>query len=148
MSTMAASDVEDGEIIGEVNENYQNCVSEPELHAAKQGAAATSAVAADKQQLPGWEEEHEPAGHVKRRPKKEKKKKQKDAAGPPAAAGNGHAAADAAGSNGQQATYVNVYGSNVSISNSIALWYTSKHPESSAGKRPCQHNAHVHVRLC
>ncbi|WIA31649.1 hypothetical protein OEZ86_002529 [Tetradesmus obliquus] len=109
---MAASDVEDGEIVGEVNENYEQCISAPEPHAAKHGAAATSAAAAHKQQLPGWEDEQQPAGHVKRKPKKERKKKHKDAAGGPAEAGDGHDAADAPDSQGQQATYVNVYGSN------------------------------------
>ncbi|WIA11560.1 hypothetical protein OEZ85_011669 [Tetradesmus obliquus] len=109
---MAASDVEDGEIVGEVNENYEQCISAPEPHAAKHGAAATSAAAAHKQQLPGWEDEQQPAGHVRRKPKKEKKKKHKDAVGGPAEAGDGHDAADAPDSQGQQATYVNVYGSN------------------------------------
>jgi hypothetical protein len=118
MSTMAASDVEDGEIVGEVNENYQQYVSAPAVHAAKHGEAATpSAAAAGNQQLPGWEDEQELAGNAKRKPKKEKKKKQHQLAGGPVAAGNGHAAAvaaDAPGSQGRQATYVDVYGSNVS----------------------------------
>lgn len=114
LSSMAASDVEDGEIVGEVNENYEQCISAPEPNAAKHGAAATSAAAAHKQQLPGWEDEQQPAGHMKRKPKKERKKKHKDAAGGPAEAGDGHDAADAPDSQGQQATYVNVYGSNVS----------------------------------
>jgi hypothetical protein len=117
VSKMAASDVEDGEIVGEVNENYQQCISPRKRHAATREAEVASAAGAQQQQqLPGWDDEQQPAGSAKRKPKKEKKKKQKDLAGQSAAAGNGHAAAaaDAAGSQGQEATYVNVYGSNVS----------------------------------
>jgi Fe-S oxidoreductase len=114
---MAASDVEDGEIVGEVNENYQRC-SPRERHAAKREAEPASAAGAQQQQLPGWEDEQQPAGTAKRKPKKEKKKKkQKDLAGQSSAAGNGNiaaAAGDAVGSQGQETTYVNVYGSNVS----------------------------------
>jgi hypothetical protein len=117
---MAASDVEDGEIVGEVNENYQRCINPRERHAAKREAELASAAGAQQQQLPGWDDELQAAGNTKRKPKKEKKKKQKDLAGQSAAAGNGNiaaaaaAAADAVGSQGQEATYVNVYGSNVS----------------------------------
>jgi hypothetical protein len=118
VQAMAASDVEDGEIAGEVNENYQHCISPPKRHASTREAAAPSAVAALQQQLPGWEDEQEHAERVKRKSKKEKKKekkdKQKDPDGRTATSATRRAAADAAGSQGQQATYVNVYGSNVS----------------------------------
>lgn len=90
-SPMAESGSEDGEIAGEVNENYDQAgyVQHVAAAAAPPGVGSNSRKLALLQQLvPGWGEpdELEPAaattnGHVKRKPKKEKKRSKKQKQG-------------------------------------------------------------------
>lgn len=116
-------DVEDGEIVGEVNENCNNEDWMQVPHAGSQVPTTTA--------QPGWDEPEPDVHVVKRKPKKEKKNKKKLAAiGGPSAA-NGHGAAAAAG---QQPHFVNVYGHNVSTNagsqlkhNCSRFWQNSHH---------------------
>jgi hypothetical protein len=109
------SDVEDGEIVGDVNDDYKNYVQPDEpgtcanqrktLHVAHPGLLP----ALDRLQHLKWDErdDHllaEAVAIEKKKAKKEKKKKKKQSA----------TAADAAAASGQGA-YLNVYGRNVSM---------------------------------
>jgi hypothetical protein len=105
---------EDGEIVGEVNENYDKGYVQPALtkvalgHNSSSRAASLSLL---QQLVPGWGDADDELVHpssVKRKPKKEKKsKRDKRAKQQPAADANGTPAAE-------HPDYTAFYGSDVS----------------------------------
>lgn len=105
-----SSDIEDGEIVGDVNDDYETCVqpSEPEPYAHQSGNASHAELlpAWDRVKHLKWDDNDDDLlagtiGSGKKKPKKEKKKNKKQSAA---------AAAAASG----QGRYLNVYGMNVS----------------------------------
>lgn len=104
---------EDGEIVGEVNENFDRGYVQPDTTKVALGKNSSRAASLSllQQLVPGWGDADDELLHhstVKRKPKKEKKsKKDKHAKQQPAADGNGTSAA-------QHTDYRAFYGSDVS----------------------------------